>query len=502
MSTAEAGGEPRGARRPAPGAAPAAAPPPPSEAPPAAPTTTASNSSSSSASSPAGGEGEGRSSTTTTPPGPAAAPAPPPPGAAWGPAAARATAATPDGRNPQPPQLHPTKDGAGIHGIGGGEAEEDPLRGREEFLRQPQPKVHEGGYARGSRPTSAHSREHLGGGWGRSGSSSGGSGSKSRGGRSHGRAGPDPLAYNNILSFFYHTTPFVPCDAARPGAFRLRDLWACYDEWSAFGVEVPLQIGKREKVSQFYVPYLSGMQLYAKEEEEAATAVPGGEAEEEGVFGSPDSLGGGSDGELNYSSDASGASSSDGGSSRLSEDGSVLAPLRAQQPKHLLYEYMEHDSPYKRSPLSEKVAELAAVDGEGGAFPGLAELSSADLHPASWLSVAWYPLYRIPAGRAIKDLNACFLTFHNLSDRSTDAGCCQLPLLSGLSKKVQQETGPWDRPLWPFASASYKIHGKVWVDETINERQHCIMMDTANWWLQRRDVKHPDFQFFQRSWLW
>ena len=61
--------------------------------------------------------------------------------AAWGPAAARATAATPAGatdgigRNPPPPQHHPTKDGAGIHGIGGGEAEEDPLRGREEFLR-------------------------------------------------------------------------------------------------------------------------------------------------------------------------------------------------------------------------------------------------------------------------------------------------------------------------------------------------------------------------------
>ena len=31
------------------------------------------------------------------------------------------------------------------------------------------------------------------------------------------------------------------------------------------------------------------------------------------------------------------------------------------------------------------------------------------------MSVAWYPIYRIPTGRSLRDLSACFLTYHALS---------------------------------------------------------------------------------------
>ena len=48
-------------------------------------------------------------------------------------------------------------------------------------------------------------------------------------------------------------------------------------------------------------------------------------------------------------------------------------------------------------------------------YPGLMSLRSVDLSPASWMAVAWYPIYHIPMGRTIKDLSTCFLTYHTLS---------------------------------------------------------------------------------------
>jgi len=45
--------------------------------------------------------------------------------------------------------------------------------------------------------------------------------------------------------------------------FALKDLWEFFEEWSAYGVEVPLCMGaERHEVFQYYVPFLSGMQLF------------------------------------------------------------------------------------------------------------------------------------------------------------------------------------------------------------------------------------------------
>jgi len=46
--------------------------------------------------------------------------------------------------------------------------------------------------------------------------------------------------------------------------------------------------------------------------------------------------------------------------------------------------------------------------------PALLSMCTTELDPSSWLSVAWYPIYRIPTGRTLRDLHACFLTFHAL----------------------------------------------------------------------------------------
>lgn len=45
--------------------------------------------------------------------------------------------------------------------------------------------------------------------------------------------------------------------------FVLGDLWESFKEWSAYGAGVPLILNDSDSVVQYYVPYLSGIQLYS-----------------------------------------------------------------------------------------------------------------------------------------------------------------------------------------------------------------------------------------------
>lgn len=45
--------------------------------------------------------------------------------------------------------------------------------------------------------------------------------------------------------------------------FMLGDLWESFKEWSAYGAGVPLVLNGSDSVVQYYVPYLSAIQLYA-----------------------------------------------------------------------------------------------------------------------------------------------------------------------------------------------------------------------------------------------
>lgn len=44
--------------------------------------------------------------------------------------------------------------------------------------------------------------------------------------------------------------------------YNLGDLWESLKEWSVYGAGVPLIIKETDSVVQYYVPYLSGLQLY------------------------------------------------------------------------------------------------------------------------------------------------------------------------------------------------------------------------------------------------
>ncbi|RVW20467.1 hypothetical protein CK203_110138 [Vitis vinifera] len=118
-------------------------------------------------------------------------------------------------------------------------------------------------------------------------------------------------------------------------------------------------------------------------------------------------------------------------------------------------------------------------------FPELKTLRSCDLLPSSWVSVAWYPIYRIPTGPTLRDLDACFLTFHSL----------HTPM-----KGAQSEMdGVPEISLPVFGLASYKFRGSLW---TPNGGRDCqltnSLLQAADDRLRLLQVNHPDFLFFCR----
>ncbi|KAJ8559738.1 hypothetical protein K7X08_003796 [Anisodus acutangulus] len=78
----------------------------------------------------------------------------------------------------------------------------------------------------------------------------------------------------------------------------------------------------------------------------------------------------------------------------------------------LLFEYFEREQPQSRKHFFEKIQELVAGDGRSSyGDPSILQSTRLpDLHPRSWFSVAWYPIYRIPSG----NFRAAFLTYHSL----------------------------------------------------------------------------------------
>ncbi|KAH7421187.1 hypothetical protein KP509_13G044600 [Ceratopteris richardii] len=224
---------------------------------------------------------------------------------------------------------------------------------------------------------------------------------------------------------------------------------------------------------QYYVPYLSGIQLYADSRRSLTTK-------------GRRRLGDDSDGsEVDYRDSNSEGSSSDGEREGISKHAEWIGSNiieRDQTGERLLFEYFESAVPSHRVPLFDKIRTLAAQ------FPGVKTLCSNELSESSWFSVAWYPIYRIPMGPTLKDLTACFLTYHSLSTlgtgRSTEAygshSVCGSQIL-----------------LHPFGLAGYKFRGPVWsLMGARDQRQTSSLLRSSFDWLRRLHVRHPDFDYF------
>ncbi|PRQ16608.1 hypothetical protein RchiOBHm_Chr7g0186041 [Rosa chinensis] len=328
---------------------------------------------------------------------------------------------------------------------------------------------------------------------------------------------PTSTPRSNLDRFLESTTPSVPaqyfskttmrgsrtCDVEFQSYFALNDLWESFREWSAYGAGVPLVLNKSDSVIQYYVPYLSGIQLYG----------------ESAVKSSAKQRQVGEDNDDDYYLDSSSDASSDYEIEKLMkttrEQQHILHQLNnevssrmdglsicdehpilqegfssddgeAGTSQGLLFEYLERDAPYGREPLADKISDLARK------YPRLKTLRSCDLLRGSWMSVAWYPIYRIPMGPTLKDLDACFLTYHSLSTPMKGSGSDQAPVMVYPS----EVDGVPKISLRIFGLASYKLKGSLWAQNGIECQLADSLMQAADNWLSLLQVNHPDFRFF------
>ncbi|XP_042502416.1 uncharacterized protein LOC122079772 isoform X1 [Macadamia integrifolia] len=269
--------------------------------------------------------------------------------------------------------------------------------------------------------------------------------------------------------------------------FSLGDLWDQYDEWSAYGAGAPVLLKSGETVVQYYVPYLSAIQIYiSKSNPKEETDVAGFESDSWSEDSESDKL---SRSLSNNSSKGWDAGSED---SSFDQEGSLQMKDRLG---YLYLQYFESCAPYGRVPLMDKVTALAQV------YPGILSLKNVDLSPASWMAVAWYPIYHIPTRRNVRGLSACFLTYHTLSSSFQDTilednketVTCSSPEDGGKSKG--NDIGRISLP--PFGLATYKMHGDLWVNpETADQERIISLLSAANSWLKQLRVQHHDYDYF------
>ncbi|XP_061373821.1 uncharacterized protein LOC133316123 [Gastrolobium bilobum] len=329
---------------------------------------------------------------------------------------------------------------------------------------------------------------------------------------------PSVESVSNIDRFLESTTPLVPaqyfskttmrgwktCDVEYQSYFTLNDLWESFKEWSAYGAGVPLLLDQSESVVQYYVPYLSAIQLYGQTAEKSSAKPRYTSEDSDGDYYRDSCSEGSSDYEYGKrierfiahrrSQYVTGGASFQ--MSRLSmhdkhntvQEGFSSDDSETGNPQDLLFEYLEQDPPHNREPLTDKILDLAHH------YPALRSLRSCDLLPGSWMSVAWYPIYRIPTGPTLKHLDTCFLTYHTLHTPLTGSGRTQAPTLV-----YPSEVDGIPKIIIPtFAMASYKLKGSILMKKGVSESQLVnSLLQTADNWLRLVQVNHPDYQFFK-----
>ncbi|CAJ1952305.1 unnamed protein product [Sphenostylis stenocarpa] len=174
----------------------------------------------------------------------------------------------------------------------------------------------------------------------------------------------------------------------------------------------------------------------------------------------------------------------------------------------LLFEYFEFEQPQQRQPLYEKIQELVRgnIPIQSSTYGDPTKLDSInlrDLHPRSWFSVAWYPIYRIPDG----NFRASFLTYHSLghlvrrrtgSDLSTLSSCIVSPAVGLQSYNAQGEC-------WFKLKHSALAAQMVGLDSSLVLRERLKTLEETASLMARAVVnkgnltstnKHPDYEFF------
>lgn len=273
--------------------------------------------------------------------------------------------------------------------------------------------------------------------------------------------------------------------------FTLRDLWDRYDEWSAYGAGAPIVLNSGETVVQYYAPYLSAIQIYTSKSFTNFRSLR--EESDVGEFESDSWSDDSESGKLSRSLSNNSSRGWDAASEDSCFDQEGFWPMR-DRIGYVYAEYFEKCAPYGRIPLMDKINELSRT------HPGLMSFKSFDISPASWMAVSWYPIYHIPMGRKVRDLSACFLTYHTLSSSFQD----NLPE----GKEIcSSEDGIGERKcigesssisLPPFGLATYKVQGNLWINPETSDHERIIsLMSAADSWLKQLKVEHHhDYNYF------
>ncbi|PIN09373.1 hypothetical protein CDL12_18051 [Handroanthus impetiginosus] len=303
---------------------------------------------------------------------------------------------------------------------------------------------------------------------------------------------PQPKVQSNLESFLHSVTPVVctkPLSLSSQKAavdetveyFTLKDLWECYEEWSAYGLGTPVAV-KGSDVVQYYAPCLSAIQLYTNRDKREGVKLSSGVSEAGNVSGF-----------LTNNSNKTLGTTSIGSSI----DHDCLWPAKERDPlAYPYFQYSETISPFWRLPFVDKIGELADN------FPGLKSLKSIDLSPASWMSVSWSPIYHIPKG-SVEDFTTYFLTYHTLSSCFQDTqGSNGISFPYGVKKEKVESDSENKITLPPFGLSSMRMQEHIWIDAGSGDHERLINLHSAaESWLKQLKFGHHDFDYYARRYV-
>ncbi|KAF9683761.1 hypothetical protein SADUNF_Sadunf04G0048000 [Salix dunnii] len=285
-------------------------------------------------------------------------------------------------------------------------------------------------------------------------------------------------------------------------------LWKWYEEHGNYGLEVRAEDFKNSKSSGldcisfcgYFVPFLSAVQLFKNH-----TTQPINKAPDHEIFGSKheasESLEDSKDGHLPIFSELI--------PKPCTTAAAQSVDVTCSDDAELLFEYFEPEQPRQRQPLYEKIQELVRGNASSGCKmygdpTNLASVNLQDLHPRSWYSVAWYPIYRIPEG----NFRTAFLTYHSLGhlvhrsakfDPPSKDVCVVSPVVGLQSYNAQGECWFQLRHSINHTEGTPSLNPSVIMKErlrTLAETASLMARAVVTKGNQTSVNRHPDYEFF------
>ncbi|KAM7482861.1 hypothetical protein LguiB_007444 [Lonicera macranthoides] len=286
------------------------------------------------------------------------------------------------------------------------------------------------------------------------------------------------------------------CRHETPG-ICLRNVWEWYEKHGNYGLEVKADDYENSKrlgmdsvaFRAYFIPLLSAVQLFRKCK---------GNHTKKGDEVSTEAM---------ESSDMYRKSETSTSKGHLPTFPVLVPQPRGEDDLELLFEYFEPEQPQKRQPLFETIKELVKGDGysQCGAYgdpTALQSLGLNDLHPKSWFSVAWYPIYRIPDG----NFRAAFLTYHSLGHlvrrSSTFHSLCEdvsivSPVVGLQSYNAQGEC--WFRPRYSETAVASNLNLAGVLQDRLRTLEHTASLmarATVTKGSETYMNRQPDYEFF------